>query len=209
MPATKNYGSIPTPDRRAVTYSIDASELEGQAFSRTNVQHSTRRMLVTVLLTGTLVLLAAGYLASSSASSLLSSTSNHAADAPSDQLPASAPGGSAPPVQVHVALADLERLTSSTSQQRLGITVSWATSAQTRTSSVRFGSRPSNLTTTVLAPTLSKQYQFCEYTSPWFHHVVVPASQLEPSSTYYCTLLALSLRLLLLLDETNLALCHA
>lgn len=98
----------------------------------------------------------------------------------------------APPSQIHIALADNPlddaRLSHARSSlQRVGMTVSWATAARTKTSVVRISQNPANFSLEVHAATPCEQYDFCSYTSPWFHHVVIDSAQLLAGTMYYCT----------------------
>lgn len=103
----------------------------------------------------------------------------------------------APPSQVHVALYDDTSNSSTAAEEngrmpRVGMTVSWATSAKTRSSTVRYGQTPETLTLTASAEVPCKRYAFCDYMSPWFHHVVLPADSLLPGTVYYCQLFGIA-----------------
>ncbi|GAB9469910.1 hypothetical protein Gpo141_00007172, partial [Globisporangium polare] len=173
-----SYGSFPG-EKQPQTHAELVTELP-----RHRHVSSTRRMLAVVLASGISLILGIGYIASSvvvttSSVPLLVGNSNSVA--------ASTPQLASAPIQVHVALADVERLQTagSAGHTKLGITVSWASATQTQTSTVRFGLDAANLGSIAQAETKSEQYQFCQYASPWFHHVVIPSCQLEPSTTYY------------------------
>ncbi|TMW56384.1 hypothetical protein Poli38472_006394 [Pythium oligandrum] len=86
------------------------------------------------------------------------------------------------PTQVHVSLYDK---TWSPAEKNVGIAVSWATGTPTQRSMVRFGRSATELPKMVEATSPCEQYEFCDYTSPWFHHVVIPGDLLEPNTTYY------------------------
>uniref|UniRef100_K3WGB9 Purple acid phosphatase n=1 Tax=Globisporangium ultimum (strain ATCC 200006 / CBS 805.95 / DAOM BR144) TaxID=431595 RepID=K3WGB9_GLOUD len=115
-------------------------------------------------------------------------------------LVASANGGTTPvyvhdffamhalPSQIHIALADAHRnggLNPTNEMQRVGMTISWATAMKTKTSVVKFGQNPANLTREVRAEIPCEQYEFCEYTSPWFHHVTIDGDLLVSGTTFY------------------------
>ncbi|GLD93864.1 hypothetical protein PINS_up002469 [Pythium insidiosum] len=87
------------------------------------------------------------------------------------------------PTQVHIALYDESR----TAQRgmRNGMTISWATAAPTTTSVVRFGVSATDISSTASSTAPSARYTFCDYNSPWFHHVVIPGDQLQPDTTYF------------------------
>ncbi|CAI5726555.1 unnamed protein product [Hyaloperonospora brassicae] len=99
------------------------------------------------------------------------------------------------PSQLHVAFAsevnvktrDATVQTSASARQetRLGMTVSWATTHETLTSRVRFGRSRDDLSMVQQADGRGEQYDFCSYTSPYFHHVTIPGDKLEPATTYY------------------------
>jgi hypothetical protein len=123
-------------------------------------------------------------------------------------LVASANGGTTPvyvhdffamhalPSQIHIALADAHRnggLNPTNEMQRVGMTISWATAMKTKTSVVKFGQNPANLTREVRAEIPCEQYEFCEYTSPWFHHVTIDGDLLVSGTTFYCELHVLCL----------------
>lgn len=103
---------------------------------------------------------------------------------------------SAPPSQIHVALAGevavksyavIRTSNAAASETRLGMTISWATDVKTATSSVRYGLSKNELSTVQQAEEPCEQYDFCSYTSPWLHHVTIPGDKLNPDTTYYCT----------------------
>lgn len=98
-----------------------------------------------------------------------------------------------PPTQIHIALADrtLESLVkkdggNSEQLKRVGMTVSWATATRTKSSAVRFAQNAANLSMEARADVPCEQYDFCKYTSPWFHHVVIDGDKLLSGTTYYC-----------------------
>lgn len=181
MPEPTTYGSF-SDQRPSQTYAVIEPESPGH-------QHvaSTRRMLAIVLTAGVSLILGIGYIANSV---VLTSSSPHFLGTSSNNVGPSTSQLASAPTQVHVALADQERTQEAGSAipARLGITISWASAIQTQTSSVRFGLDALSLLSIVQAETKSEQYLFCQYTSPWFHHVVIASSQLEPSTTYYCKL---------------------
>ena len=100
------------------------------------------------------------------------------------------------PSQLHVAFASEVNVqtraatvptSASTGQEtRLGMTVSWATTHETLTSRVRFGRSRDDLSMVQQADGRGEQYDFCSYTSPYFHHATIPGDRLEPATTYYC-----------------------
>jgi Purple acid Phosphatase, N-terminal domain len=91
------------------------------------------------------------------------------------------------PSQIHIALHDATQYNNS-HETPIGITVSWATPLPTKASVVRFGVDANNWTTTVQADVACEQYHHCQYTSPWFHNVIIDGSKLAPDTTYFCTL---------------------
>uniref|UniRef100_K3WGC0 Purple acid phosphatase n=1 Tax=Globisporangium ultimum (strain ATCC 200006 / CBS 805.95 / DAOM BR144) TaxID=431595 RepID=K3WGC0_GLOUD len=142
-------------------------------------------MLALVLAGGVSLLLWLGW--TTAFDNFASSNSSTLFTAKKSSPEAIAPTSSAP-TQVHVALADQtnhQQIISENTAQQLGITVSWATSTQTKTSSVKFGLDPVKLTSIMYATNLSMQYEFCNYKSPWFQHVTIPGNSLAPSTTYY------------------------
>lgn len=182
----RNYGSIAS-ERRGHRIDHEANDHQNHPH---HVARTTRRALVVTLIGGALLILAAGNTASTvltHRNSPLIYAMNSNSKVPGAGIQPST--ALSPPTQVHVAFAKLERIGTKT-EQSLGVTVSWATKVQTSTSSVRFGVSPTNLSSIVHAGVPSEQYQFCAYTSPWFHHVEIPSSALEPSSTYYCASVA-------------------
>ncbi|RLN89531.1 hypothetical protein BBJ28_00026156 [Nothophytophthora sp. Chile5] len=88
-----------------------------------------------------------------------------------------------PPSQIHVSLAD----DTTTVGKRVGMTISWATDKKTTNSSVRYGQKRDALSATAVADAPCEQYEFCLYTSAWFHHVTISGDALLPDTTYYCT----------------------
>jgi hypothetical protein len=94
----------------------------------------------------------------------------------------------APPSQVHVALFDDTSVAAAADggRPRAGMAVSWATSAKTRSSTVRYGQAREALELSASADAPCARYAFCDYVSPWFHHVVLPADSLLPDTLYYC-----------------------
>ena len=108
----------------------------------------------------------------------------------------SSPPQSARPSQIHVAFASevnvksysvIRTSDSAPEEMRLGMTISWSTAQKTRTSRVRFGLSRDDLSMMQQAEERCEQYDFCSYTSPWFHHVTIPGDKLEAATTYYCT----------------------
>lgn len=94
----------------------------------------------------------------------------------------------APPAQIRVALLDDTRDAADGGERRLGIAVSWATASRTRASTVRYGPTRAELALTASAERECAQYYFCDYVSPWLHHVELPAESLLPDTLYYCAL---------------------
>lgn len=94
------------------------------------------------------------------------------------------------PTQIHIALAD--RTLESANEhgdgdlKRVGMTVSWATAMRTKSSIVRFAQNAANLSMEAHANVPCEQYDFCHYSSPWFHHVVIDGDKLLSDTTYYC-----------------------
>uniref|UniRef100_A0AAV1T108 Purple acid phosphatase n=1 Tax=Peronospora matthiolae TaxID=2874970 RepID=A0AAV1T108_9STRA len=106
----------------------------------------------------------------------------------------SSPPQSARPSQIHVAFASeanvksdavIRTSDSAMEEIRLGMTISWATAQKTRTSRVRFGLSRDDLSMVQQAEERCEQYDFCSYTSPWFHHVTIPGDKLEAATMYY------------------------
>lgn len=81
----------------------------------------------------------------------------------------------APPEQIHLAVAAAG-----------GVRVSWATKTRTRASVVRFSLNAHDFSDEARADAPCEQYDFCTYTSPWNHHVLISGEQLLPSTTYFC-----------------------
>lgn len=181
MPESMSYGSF-FSEKQPQAYADIVPELPRQHHIS-----STRRMLAVVLAFGIFLILGIGYTANSV---VLTTSSVPLIHSSRNELISSTPQLASAPIQVHVALADLERSEDGRSaiSTKLGITISWASAIQTQTSTVRFGPDAANLVHIVQAETKSEQYHFCQYASPWFHHVVIPSTQLEPLTIYYCKL---------------------
>lgn len=181
MPESMSYGSFPS-EKQPQAYADIVPELPSQHYIS-----SARRILAVALTSGVFLILGIGYIVNSA---VLTTSSVPRIHDSRNKLISSTPQLASAPIQVHVALADLERSGDGGSAvpTKLGITISWASATQTQTSTVRFGPDAANLVQIVEAETKSEQYHFCQYASPWFHHVVIPSTQLEPSTTYYCKL---------------------
>lgn len=192
---SRNYGSISSSEDCRALYSrnsgLEINDSRGSESPPLRAQ-STRRALAIGLLSGAFLLFLAGYLATSTVVANWNSPLDNTISSDAKTADIVTPQPATPsavlslPTQVHVALADLKR----TSGSSPGVTVSWATTFKTSTSRVRFGSTPADLTRVVRGDIPSEQYQFCAYTSPWFHHVEIPSSVLKPSTTYYCASVA-------------------
>ncbi|KAJ0408015.1 hypothetical protein P43SY_000219 [Pythium insidiosum] len=87
------------------------------------------------------------------------------------------------PTQIHIALYD--ETWAPQGGGRNGMTISWATAVPTKQSMVRFGVNATDLSRIVATAASSARYKFCDYDSPWFHHVVIPRDQLQPDTTYF------------------------
>lgn len=92
------------------------------------------------------------------------------------------------PREIHIALYDVSSSfnVSSEVNPAVGVTISWATANSTRTSTVRFGTDATKLTSVTQAQLPCVQYDFCSYTSPCIHHVTLEGLTLLPRTTYYC-----------------------
>lgn len=95
------------------------------------------------------------------------------------------------PSQIHIALADHQSDGAGKNRmegelQNVGMTVSWATAARTKSSVVRYGQNAANLSSEARAETPCEQYEFCDYTSPWFHHVTIEGDLMVSGTTFYC-----------------------
>ncbi|KAF4320107.1 hypothetical protein BBO99_00002441 [Phytophthora kernoviae] len=77
------------------------------------------------------------------------------------------------------------QLNAGASETHIGVTISWATDKKTMSSTVRYGLSKDDLSDVHQADEAPEQYDFCSYTSPWFHHVTIPGDKLLPDTTYY------------------------
>jgi hypothetical protein len=89
------------------------------------------------------------------------------------------------PIQIHLALYDNTAIHDA---KQVGMVVSWATAKPTVQSIVRFGRTPGELSGVATASEPCQQYTFCNYTSPFLHHVVIDGRLLESDTTYFCEL---------------------
>lgn len=92
-----------------------------------------------------------------------------------------------PPLLIHLALYDDTRISSDLTGN--GMTVSWVTKQSLMSPSVvQFGLELSRLSEKIVSSQKCERYSFCDYRSPCFHQVTIPARCLSPGTMYYCML---------------------